>query len=262
MSEPDRRRDGADASATDVGSELGARFRAALFSDEQDKDPATFLHLLPARLTRACVRVLGVDGAGVSVLSHDLRVPLGASDEVATTAERLQFTTGEGPCLQAVHAHRPVSASDGALRTHWPVFAEQLFSRTPYRALMSLPVGHDGAQLGALDLYWADPAGLRTLPTVDAITVTDEIYRALTLSTPAALTGLVAPTEPVWLRGGIPRARMNVWVAVGMLMTDLDVVAPDALALLRAYAYAHDISVDTTAHDLTGGTVNAGDFMP
>jgi hypothetical protein len=254
-------RDGAGTRAIDLSGELGVRFRSALFRDDHDEDPATLLQLLPARLCLACVEVLGVDGAGVSVLSDDFRVPLGASDEVATMAERLQFTTGEGPCLQAVHAHRPVSAADGALRTHWPVFAERLFAQTPYRAVMSLPVGHDRGQFGALDLYWTDPAASRTLTTVDAITVTDEIYRALTISTPDAVTGLADPAQPVWLRGGVPRARMNVWIAVGILITDLDASAPDALALLRAYAYSHDTSVDSTAHDLTDGTLTAGEFM-
>jgi hypothetical protein len=57
--------------------------------------------LLPVRLARAAVRVLpGVAGAGISVLADPgMRVPLGASDEDAATAERLQFTVGEGPCL-------------------------------------------------------------------------------------------------------------------------------------------------------------------
>ena len=37
--------------------------------------------LLPAVLARACVRVLGVAGAGLSI-TDELRVPLGASDDL------------------------------------------------------------------------------------------------------------------------------------------------------------------------------------
>src|SRR6185437_11302048 len=59
------------------------------------------LELLPVRLAQACVAVLPVSGAGISLLYDDFRVPLGASDDAASCAEQLQFTTGEGPCLQA-----------------------------------------------------------------------------------------------------------------------------------------------------------------
>src|SRR6478735_9204456 len=64
--------------------------------------------LLPVRLAIACVRVLPVAGAGLSALAHpDLRLPIGASDDVAGYVERLQFTHGEGPCLTAYATGRP-----------------------------------------------------------------------------------------------------------------------------------------------------------
>ena len=68
--------------------------------------------LLPAGLARAAVRVPpGVAGAGISVLADPgLRVPMGASDDDAATAERLQFTVGERPCPQAHSSARPVYA--------------------------------------------------------------------------------------------------------------------------------------------------------
>ncbi len=255
------RRDEAGTRALELGGELGARFRTAWLTDEREADPVTSLEFLPTRLARACVQVLGVDGAGLSVLTDEFRVPLGASDENATQAEKLQFTTGEGPCLQAAHLHRPASAADDDLRTKWPVFAEQLFALTPYRAVMSLPVGHDAEQLGALDLYWTDPMGLRKLPAADAITVTEQIHRTLTLST-AVVVDEGVPAEPAWLRGPVPRTRMGVWIAVGVLMSDLDVFAPDALALLRAYAFSHDSTVDDIAHQLNRGALNADELRP
>lgn len=56
--------------------------------------------LLPTVLARACVKVLPIAGASLS-LTDELRIPLGASDDVAARAEQLQATLGEGPCLTA-----------------------------------------------------------------------------------------------------------------------------------------------------------------
>jgi hypothetical protein len=49
--------------------------------------------LLPVRLARACVEVLPVAGVGISMFgSSGMRIPVGASDDDAAAAERLQFS--------------------------------------------------------------------------------------------------------------------------------------------------------------------------
>jgi hypothetical protein len=63
--------------------------------------------LLPTRLMKAAAAVLPVAAAGISIfISSGHRVPLGASDDTAALAERLQFTSGEGPCLSAHATNR------------------------------------------------------------------------------------------------------------------------------------------------------------
>ena len=60
--------------------------------------------LLPTRLAKACTRVLPIDGAGISMFTAPtMRIPIGASDDTATIAERLQFTVAQGPCIDAHH---------------------------------------------------------------------------------------------------------------------------------------------------------------
>ena len=84
---------------------IAQRFQAAC-ADVAEPELAA-IELLPVLLARACARVLGVAGAGISVFADDYRVPLGASDNDASSAERLQFTLGEGPCLDAYHHAQP-----------------------------------------------------------------------------------------------------------------------------------------------------------
>ena len=50
-----------------------------------------------ARLCRGCVKIVGVDGAGVMLMSGDIpRGSLCATDEVSQLIEELQYTLGEG----------------------------------------------------------------------------------------------------------------------------------------------------------------------
>src|SRR5687767_13369872 len=88
---------------------LASRFDAAVAAAAAEDGDEAGLHLLPGRLARAAVRVLPVDGAGISVHAGAAgRTPLGASSSVAALAERLQFTTDQGPCMQAHADRQPV----------------------------------------------------------------------------------------------------------------------------------------------------------
>jgi hypothetical protein len=61
--------------------------------------------------------------------------------------------------------------------------------------------------------------------------------------------------RPVWLTAPSAQHRTNVWFAMGMLMTHLKLLAGDALARLRRYAYSHDSDVDDLARQLLEGSL-------
>ena len=55
-----------------------------------------------ARLCVACPGIVQVDGAGVMLMSGDIpRGSLCTSNEVSQLIEELQYTLGEGPCVDA-----------------------------------------------------------------------------------------------------------------------------------------------------------------
>ena len=207
--------------------------------------------LLPVRLARAAVRVLpGVAGAGISVLATPgMRVPLGASDEDAATAEQLQFTVGEGPCLQAHTSALPVYAPAAVFTARWPLLYAELTARTPYRAVLALPLRYRFT--GALDLYLRGDDPIAPTTRYDAYTVGNEIVVALT--GPDALDGATRPdgdTDPGWLDSPAARRRQWVWAAVGMLSVHLDLPAPAALDALRVAALSRGQLIDDLAEDL------------
>jgi hypothetical protein len=225
-------------------TEVTERFRVAFAGLD---DPAVSpVEMLPARLAVAAAQVLPVAGIGLSQLSRDFRVPLGASDQFACDAERLQFTYGEGPCLQANRTARTVRAGVDRFQEVWPIFYADLVAHTPYRSVIALPLGQMAAWAGgALDLYLVDPHLADTLDVTDALAVAAQIAGILaaaqTHQDPEGLPG------PAWLHGPSAEDRMKVWIAVGMINTDLRLHNDDVLALLRGYAFAHDTTLDAVS---------------
>jgi hypothetical protein len=239
--------------------DLAERYRAAVSAAVTEaQDDGT---LLPTLLSQACVEVLPVQGAGITA-TDELRVPLGASDPVAALAERLQTTAGDGPCLEAVQTPLPVTAGSDAIRHRWPVFAADFLARTPYRSVAALPLIPPGStrRIGALDLYRTalepmDPALLFAVATA----VADPVAALLTAA-PIREDAAGLPM-PVWLDSDRVHARMDVWAAVGMVAAAASLPTADALALLRAHAFAGGRTLDDAAARLLAGQLDVDDVV-
>ena len=140
---------------------LAEQFQAAV-SDAFTQDGAT-ADLLPMVFVRAAVDVLPVAGAGLS-MTGQLRIPIAASDQHVVTAERLQTTIGEGPCLAAVSMAKPLVADLAVMAARWPTLHEGFVAETPYLSVASFPLrSARGSCLGALDLYSTSPETLTSI---------------------------------------------------------------------------------------------------
>jgi len=220
---------------------------------------------LPAALSRAAKRVLGVDGAAVSMMTEpSFRLPLGASDEASATAERLQFTAGEGPCFTAYAQGRPVVVTEDRMSECWPVLAGLHRSETPFRGGLSVPLHVGGTRLGVLDLYLHRSRPVDGHEVLAAQLIAEHVAEVLveTLSGNETVGTAVGHPElgTRWLNGGRVRARRDVWVAVGMTNLALQASSDDALALLRGRAMAQGRTVDALARDLVLGHLDVADL--
>ena len=205
--------------------------------------------LLPERLARAAAAMLPVADASLSLLEGgDKRVPLGSSSPEAATAERLQFTVGDGPCMMAARLGEPVFASEDELRRRWPQFTEQLLGKTPFRAIVAFPLLQALAGQGAMDLYFRRGERMSQLDVFEAMAVGELITAAL--SDAAVFSEWTAEVGPDWLHAPLARRRAHVWQAMGRLSLQLDVEGPDALDLMRANALTTSRSVDEVAADV------------
>ncbi len=108
------------------------------------------------RLCNACVDLLEVDGAAISLMREGaMHGTFGSSGELSRRLDELQFTFGEGPCLEAVRQCRQVLVDDlsDPRERRWPAFTEALLG-SGVRAVAALPVTVAASPIGALDLFW------------------------------------------------------------------------------------------------------------
>jgi hypothetical protein len=126
----------------------------------------------------------------------------------------------------------PAGPTSGPSR--WPMFDAAVSETLGACVIYAIPVLPRARPLGVLTLYQTVKRPL-LLDQKEAMILVDAVGVALVNGTPAD-PGLAA--EPAsWP----VRAKMHQ--ATGMVMAQLYIAAEDALALLRAHAFAHDISL-------------------
>lgn len=238
---------------------LADRYLAAVLEGFEQNEHGR--DLLPEVLARACVAVLPVAGAGLG-LTEKLRVPLGASDDAVSRAERLQTTLGEGPCLSAIEAGHALSADEATMAARWPRYHQELRRQTPFRAVASLPLRVGGQPpVGALDLYSADATLHPGALAAEVQTGIADQISGLLLDAPLASVDWTDSPVAAWLAGPAVADRMEVWKAVGMLMHTLGTTQREGLALLRRYAVEESSTLDTVAGRLTAGELAPADLV-
>ena len=199
------------------------------------------------RLCRAAVKALPALGVGLSLMSEaGVRGVAAASDAASERIDELQFTLGEGPCMDAFTSRRPVLEPDlttgGALR--WPIYASAVRVEG-VQAAFAFPLQVGAARLGVLDLYREQPGTLSAGDLAEALTFADVATTMLLDGQEEAPPGAAA--------AGLAEAleyRFELYQAQGMVMVQLGVSLIEALVVLRAYAYSHDRNLADVARDV------------
>lgn len=227
---------------------------AEILAELADGDPDELG--LADRLVAACARALPVTGVGL-VLMTDTG-PAGmvaATDGPAATMEELQFTLGEGPCVDAIGSGLPVLHPDLARSGpgRWPGFTDGAL-RAGIAAVFALPLRVGGIRVGVLDLYRDEVGVLSDAELADALSFADaatSVLLSLQARESGALDGSTTVTAVPVLED-----RAEVHQATGMVSVQAGVSLAHALVLLRARAYATEQPILTLARAVLTQTVD------
>jgi len=204
------------------------------------------------RLGEVCKSVTGMTGAGIMLMSHDQPAgSLATTGEVSALIEELQYTLGEGPCVDAYRHNSTVLEPDLAdpAVPRWLAFTGPALE-AGVRAIFGFPMAVGAARLGALNLYSDTPGPLSDDQHADALVMAQIAAEAVLAMQAGESTGVLA-TE---LEEGSD-FQYVVHQAAGMVSAQLDVSVAHALVRLRAYAFANqrlvaDVAANVVARRL------------
>jgi hypothetical protein len=232
-------------------------------------------HALFAGVDELCERAARcalADGAALAVVTRDAhtRELAYATDTIAVRLDELQFTLGEGPCLDAYlddepHFHPNLDSVNQTSR--WPTFATEA-TQLGVHSLFAFPVPgarQPSGPSGVLELYRRTASSLTEKQHAVAqagaaaighrLQTNWEEHLARFGSTKEAIdAAATASAEPDGTAE--PFTRTQIHVAAGMLAIQLNAHPDDALDRLRAHSYAcgrriSSVAADIIAHRLT-----------
>ena len=169
-----------------------------------------------------------------------------SSNAVSALIEDLQYTLGEGPCVDAYSGDRPVAEPDLAdpAVSRWLAFTP-LAVEAGVRAVFGFPLRVGAVRMGALNLYRDRPGLLDDDQHADAVVLAGVAARAVLAMQADALPGRLGAD----LESGAD-FRFVVHQASGMVSVQLEVSVGEALVRLRAHAFAHGRPLTDVARDV------------
>jgi hypothetical protein len=207
------------------------------------------------RLCQACAEILDADGGAITLAyTASERVTLCTTDELAARLEDLQDVLGQGPGPDAYTSGDIVVAT---LNGEDPAGPWLMLEDSAQAALgvvptmYAFPIRPENDVLGVLTLYQVSPRPLA-----------QDLSSAQFLADALGAALLRDPDSQTELAPGPWATRAQVHQATGIVVAQLKIGPDDALALLRAHAYAHDTTLDGIATEvlqrrLDFGTTNS-----
>lgn len=199
-----------------------------------------------ATLCTACRDIVGVSGAGITLVSDLHRQQQCATEGLAATLEELQFTLGEGPSVEASKLGRAVQEGDLAhpRQSRWPAFTRGALAAGAC-GVFAFPLLIGAALVGVLTLYEEQPDHLGGMRYGDAAVLAGVLAETI-LALQAEAPSDALATE--LLEAGFSRAEVHQ--ASGMVSVQLGTSVAEALVRLRAYAYAAGRPIAEVASDI------------
>ncbi|TDP96206.1 GAF and ANTAR domain-containing protein [Labedaea rhizosphaerae] len=196
---------------------------------------------------RACVAAVSAIGGGVS-MAHPSGVaePLFATDAASGEVQLLQFTVGQGPCVDALAGQRAVLVKDiksPDSGRRWPLFSRGAVA-LGVGAVFSFPIQSGAIRFGVLDLYRRATGGLSALELTDAL-----LYADAALALALDRDGDSSSVERLLDVTFVGRQAV-VHQAAGMVSVQLGMSIADGMARLRAHAFAEDRQLGQVAADV------------
>jgi GAF domain-containing protein len=177
------------------------------------------------------------DAASITMRTGNTVESVAYSSDLILQADQLQYSLGEGPCLDAVWTDGVFVVPDLVADGRWPRWAPAA-ADLGVRSSLSVHLFTDTA-LGSLNLYSLHPRDFHHT----------DLEAAKVIGAHASVVVAFARTEQdLW---HAIDTRNLIGQAQGMLMQKYDLTADKAFAVLRRYSQQHNLKLAAVAEHLT-----------
>lgn len=191
------------------------------------------------RFMAVVAEACGTDSAAMALLDAEQNhLAVAVSDQLSRAAQDLEYVLGEGPGQDAAATHHPVHVSGPGIEARWPGYGPSLVS-LGVASVAAVPLQTQGGCIGALTVF--DPLPADTGPA--RLAAIAEVLTRIVLLDPDADPDLYGGTD----------VRATVHQAAGMVSVRIGCSAADALALIKAVAFAEEVPSDTIARQIVYG---------
>ena len=231
---------------------------AAAYSELQNlllesPDVTNFLDEL-ARLSAALV---AGSSCGLTMRRDHQVVTAAYSDDLAALLDEVQYSRGQGPCLQALHTGERVEVPDLAGESRWPEYCPRALAHG-VASSVSLPLRVvDGDTIGALNLYSRQ---------VHTFTETDvRILEGYARQASTALALMLRISRQRKIEDEVAEGlatRTVIDQALGIIMARSKVTASEAFAVLRRASQDRNRKLKDIAADIIRATTGEDPESP
>jgi hypothetical protein len=194
-------------------------------------------------ILESAVEALGFDAATVIARQEPDVATIAATDQRFIALDDAQYATGEGPCLDALDADRPIWLDDAADAGHgWAHFAKTAADLGVHSSLsIHLPLQRDVA--ASLNLYSRGHMALGVDLAAATVPVAEQLVAAIEGVDASRSTGTLARDLAESMR-----SRAVIEQAKGMLMADTRIDADAAYEQLVQLSQNLNITLPDMAH--------------
>jgi anti-anti-sigma factor len=208
---------------------------------------------LVVELARSCVH--GADGVSVSLLRHGQLSTVAASDQTIMEMDANQYSTGEGPCIDASLQGHWFHSESLDTEARWPSFTPQARG-LGIKAILSSPLKSFDEPVGALNIY------SRTASSFDV--EAQETAAAFAQKASVILSDARAGVSDTQMAARFQealRSREVIAVAKGVIMEREGIDEDDAFTALLRLSMYNGISLRRRAEEIVQ-SVRHGAFGP
>ncbi|KAA2261850.1 GAF and ANTAR domain-containing protein [Solihabitans fulvus] len=192
----------------------------------------------------ACRLLPGHPMAGVTLERGGQVMTVASSDAHASMIDEIQYSSGQGPCLECMRGAEPILVPDLTRETRWGTYSTTMLAHG-VRSVYSHPLHADGTAIGALNLYATTVDGFDT-QTRQAIQLTAE-HTGVLLSAAINAARQAALTDQ--LRQALA-SRAVIDQALGMIMARDRCTAGKAFEILRTISSHRNLRLRDVAAEI------------